>query len=254
MSIPYELTGRTKQKARTRAALIAATRDLLAQGVTPTVEQAAESASISRTTAYRYFPNQRALLVAAHPEIETRSLLGPNPPDGRGGSARDRRRGDGAPVRGHGARTANDAAALARAQIVAGREAAAAAGAGDRLARGRADAARGRVARGGTATPRARDQVRRRDRGARLAHGHRRAVTRGGRRGHVLVSARAVPVRRRRHGRTTASPRAELRPAARLRRTAAGPGAARAGRPRRPPPAGRTQRRGRAPARPPRAG
>jgi AcrR family transcriptional regulator len=80
MSIPYELTGRTEQKARTRAALIAATRDLLAQGVTPTVEQAAASASISRTTAYRYFPNQRALLVAAHPEIETQSLLGPSPP------------------------------------------------------------------------------------------------------------------------------------------------------------------------------
>lgn len=80
MSIPYELTGRAEQKARTRAALISAARDLLAQGATPTVEQAAASASISRTTAYRYFRNQRALLVAAHPEIETRSLLGPSPP------------------------------------------------------------------------------------------------------------------------------------------------------------------------------
>jgi len=80
MSIPYELTGRKSQKARTRNALIAATRDLLAQGLTPTVEQAAAAVSISRTTAYRYFPNQRALLVAAHPEIEMRSLLGPNPP------------------------------------------------------------------------------------------------------------------------------------------------------------------------------
>jgi len=36
---------------------------------------AAATASISRTTAYRYFPNQRALLVAAHPEIEASSLL-----------------------------------------------------------------------------------------------------------------------------------------------------------------------------------
>jgi len=80
MSVPYELTGRAEQKARTRAALISAARDLLAQGATPTVEQAAASASISRTTAYRYFRNQRALLVAAHPEIETRSLLGPSPP------------------------------------------------------------------------------------------------------------------------------------------------------------------------------
>jgi AcrR family transcriptional regulator len=81
MSIPYEMTGRTDQKARTRNALIASTRALLADGKTPTVEQAASSASISRTTAYRYFPNQRSLLVAAHPETEARSLLGDDAPD-----------------------------------------------------------------------------------------------------------------------------------------------------------------------------
>lgn len=81
MSIPYELTGRREQKARTRNALIAATRELLAEGVTPTVEQAAAVAAISRTTAYRYFPNQRSLLVAAHPEIEAHSLLGEDPPE-----------------------------------------------------------------------------------------------------------------------------------------------------------------------------
>jgi AcrR family transcriptional regulator len=80
MSIPYELTGRREQKGRTRNALIAATRELLAGGVTPTVEQAAEAAEISRTTAYRYFPNQRSLLVAAHPEIEAPSLLGEDAP------------------------------------------------------------------------------------------------------------------------------------------------------------------------------
>jgi len=60
--------------------LIAATRGLLAQGVTPTMEGAAAAAAISRTTAYRYFPNLRALLVAAYPHIEQRSLLGPEPP------------------------------------------------------------------------------------------------------------------------------------------------------------------------------
>jgi hypothetical protein len=81
MSIPYELTGRTEQKARTRTALIGATRDLLALGVTPSVEEAAAAASISRTTAYRYFPNQRSLLVAAHPEIEAPSLLDDGPKD-----------------------------------------------------------------------------------------------------------------------------------------------------------------------------
>jgi AcrR family transcriptional regulator len=80
VTVPYELTGRTNQKARTRDALIAATRELLAQGVTPTMEGAADAASISRTTAYRYFANLRALLVAAYPHIEERSLLGPDPP------------------------------------------------------------------------------------------------------------------------------------------------------------------------------
>lgn len=81
MSIPYEATGRTRQKGRTRGALIAGARNLVAQGATPTVEDAAAAAEISRTTAYRYFPNQRALLLAAHPEIEASSLLPPDAPD-----------------------------------------------------------------------------------------------------------------------------------------------------------------------------
>ena len=80
MSIPYELAGRTHQKQRTRQALVTAAREMVAQGVTPTVDSAANKASISRTTAYRYFPNQRTLLLSAHPEIEARSLLPENPP------------------------------------------------------------------------------------------------------------------------------------------------------------------------------
>ncbi|MEV6824725.1 helix-turn-helix domain-containing protein [Amycolatopsis sp. NPDC051102] len=70
MAVPYESTGRSRQKGRTRAALVAAAHELLAEGRSPTVEDAAESAGISRTTAYRYFPNQRALLLAAYPEIQ----------------------------------------------------------------------------------------------------------------------------------------------------------------------------------------
>src|SRR3712207_4132892 len=81
MDVPYLHTGRTNQKARTRDALIAAARQLLAEGVTPTVEAAAAEAAIGRTTAYRYFPNSRALLAATYPEIEERSLLGPDPPE-----------------------------------------------------------------------------------------------------------------------------------------------------------------------------
>ncbi len=76
ITVPYEQSGRTRQKARTRAALVAATRELLGEGADPTVERAAERAEISRTTAYRYFPNQRALLVASYPQLEAPSLLG----------------------------------------------------------------------------------------------------------------------------------------------------------------------------------
>ena len=36
---------------------------------------------MGRTTAYRYFPNSRALLAATFPEIEMDSLLGADPPE-----------------------------------------------------------------------------------------------------------------------------------------------------------------------------
>jgi len=78
--MPYESWGRAAQKSRTRDALVVAARELVASGVSPTVEQAAAAAAISRTTAYRYFPTQRALLAAAHPETGTASMLGDDPP------------------------------------------------------------------------------------------------------------------------------------------------------------------------------
>ncbi len=81
MSTAYELNGRISQKRRTRDALVAAARGLVGEGKAPTVEEAAEAASISRTTAYRYFPNQRALLAAAHPETAAESLLPEDAPD-----------------------------------------------------------------------------------------------------------------------------------------------------------------------------
>lgn len=80
VSTPYELGGRSTQKARTRDALVAAARELIAAGRTPTIEDAAAAARISRTTAYRYFPNKRALLLAAHPEIAATSMLPKKPP------------------------------------------------------------------------------------------------------------------------------------------------------------------------------
>src|SRR5690349_14478989 len=80
MAVPYEATGRTQQKSRTRQALVDAARRLLADGLTPRVEDAAADAGISRTTAYRYFANQRSLLVAAQPQIQPQTLLGPDAP------------------------------------------------------------------------------------------------------------------------------------------------------------------------------
>lgn len=82
MSTPYERSGRTRQKLRTRNHLVAAARELVARGgASPTVEEAAAAASVSRTTAYRYFPNQKALLLAAHPETDATSLLSPGASD-----------------------------------------------------------------------------------------------------------------------------------------------------------------------------
>jgi AcrR family transcriptional regulator len=80
MPVPYEKIGRTAQKSRTRQALVEATRTLLGDGLTPHVEDAARHAGISRTTAYRYFPNQRSLLLAAHPQISPDTLLPPGAP------------------------------------------------------------------------------------------------------------------------------------------------------------------------------
>lgn len=53
---------------------------LVADGQAPTVEEAAAAANVSRTTAYRYFASQRALLVAAYPAIDATSLLPPDAP------------------------------------------------------------------------------------------------------------------------------------------------------------------------------
>jgi AcrR family transcriptional regulator len=64
---------RANQKQRTRAAIIAAARELQRQGTAPTIEQAAEHARVSRATAYRYFPTKEALLL----ELSTITDLAP---------------------------------------------------------------------------------------------------------------------------------------------------------------------------------
>lgn len=77
--------GRINQKQRTRDAIVAAARELLAGGAAPTVAEAARAARVSRTTAYRYFPTQDALLIeiamnADVVEIET-LVASANDPD-----------------------------------------------------------------------------------------------------------------------------------------------------------------------------
>jgi AcrR family transcriptional regulator len=55
---------RANQKARTRAAIVAAAQEHReAHGATPTVAEAASAAGVARATAYRYFPTQEALEV-----------------------------------------------------------------------------------------------------------------------------------------------------------------------------------------------
>lgn len=76
----YTATGRTGQKSRTRRALVDALRRLMADGQDPSVSDVAASAGISRTTAYRYFPDKESLLNAAMPQTGERSLLGEDPP------------------------------------------------------------------------------------------------------------------------------------------------------------------------------
>jgi len=53
--------GRSRQKQRTRAALKAAATELIGRGLSPTLEQVADTALVSRSTAYRYFSSPDAL-------------------------------------------------------------------------------------------------------------------------------------------------------------------------------------------------
>jgi AcrR family transcriptional regulator len=85
VSRPYADSGRTGQKRRTMDALVAAARTLVAAGRTPTVDDAARAAGVARSTAYRYFPGQRELLGAAHPETARTSMLPDTPPQDAAG-------------------------------------------------------------------------------------------------------------------------------------------------------------------------
>jgi AcrR family transcriptional regulator len=72
----YESFGRMNQKRRTRAALKAAAAEFVRRGEAPTVAQVAAAALVSKSTAYRYFPSQEALIAevllddTVRPEME----------------------------------------------------------------------------------------------------------------------------------------------------------------------------------------
>jgi AcrR family transcriptional regulator len=57
--------GRSRQKARTRQLLLQTAAQLLAAGQRPTVTDVADAASVSRRTAYRYFPSAEKLYADA---------------------------------------------------------------------------------------------------------------------------------------------------------------------------------------------
>ncbi len=80
MAVSYHVTGRTRQKSRTRSALIDGARAMLARGESPTVEGAGAEAGVGRATAYRYFPSVAELVAATFPHVEQSSLLGEDPP------------------------------------------------------------------------------------------------------------------------------------------------------------------------------
>jgi len=68
--------GRPNQKSRTRKDLLRAAARLMQAGQSPTLEEVAAEAMVSRATAYRYFPGVEALLTeaaldVAMPDAET---------------------------------------------------------------------------------------------------------------------------------------------------------------------------------------
>lgn len=61
----HDTSPRENQRRRTRKDLLQAAARLMKGGRTPTLDEVAEAALVSRATAYRYFPNVESLLVEA---------------------------------------------------------------------------------------------------------------------------------------------------------------------------------------------
>ena len=79
-----EAPARENQRRRTRKDLLQAAARLMKDGRTPTLDEVAEAALVSRATAYRYFPNVEALLAEATLEVampEPEALFRSGSPD-----------------------------------------------------------------------------------------------------------------------------------------------------------------------------
>lgn len=63
--------GRANQRRRTRKDLLEAAARLIKDGRTPSLEEVAQAALVSRATAYRYFPSMEALLREAALDVQT---------------------------------------------------------------------------------------------------------------------------------------------------------------------------------------
>jgi AcrR family transcriptional regulator len=76
--------GRSRQKGRTRDAIVRAATSLLERGERPSIEDVAAEARVSRATAYRYFAGLDALLIEAADALENypdAAFGGDVPPD-----------------------------------------------------------------------------------------------------------------------------------------------------------------------------
>ena len=69
--------GRVAQKRRTRKAIVAAAGELLSQGKTPSINDVAAAADVSRRTVYMYFPTLDQLLIDAALGSVTRNTIDP---------------------------------------------------------------------------------------------------------------------------------------------------------------------------------
>ncbi len=67
--------GRVAQKRRTRKAIVEAAAELLAQGKSPSINEVAAAADVSRRTVYMYFPTLDQLLIDAALGAMTRNTI-----------------------------------------------------------------------------------------------------------------------------------------------------------------------------------